>query len=56
VRLWHDILRVDGRFLYCSILDDAADVWRPEWIDQMAQFSKVIAWSERDRMLDILAT
>lgn len=55
VRLWHDILRVDGRFLYFSILDDAADVWRSEWIDQMAQFSQVVVWSERDRILGTLA-
>lgn len=55
IRIWHDILRVDGRFAYLSVLDDAADVWRPEWIDQMAQFSEVIVWSERDRLLDVLS-
>ncbi len=55
VRIWHDILRVDGRYRYFSILDDPADVWRPEWIDQMAQLSEVLVWSERDRMRELLA-
>lgn len=56
VRIWHDILRVDGRFLYLSVLDDSADVWRPEWIDQMGQLSEVIVWSERERILNILSS
>ncbi len=55
VRVWHDILRVDGRYQYLSILDDASDVWRVEWIDQIAQFSTVVVWSERDRIRDILS-
>jgi hypothetical protein len=55
VRVWHDILRVDGRYQYLSILDDASDVWRPEWIDQIAQLSAVVVWSERDRIRDLLS-
>ena len=55
VRVWHDILRVDGRYQYLSILDDASDVWRPEWIDQIAQLSAVVVWSERDRIRDMLS-
>ena len=51
VRVWHDIRRVDGRFHYLSLFDDSADVWRAEWIEQVAQFSDVVNWSNRDQLL-----
>lgn len=54
VRQWHDIRRVDGRYNYLSLLDDSSDVWKPEWIDQVAQLSHVIVWRERDRIEEVL--
>lgn len=52
VRTWHDLRRVDGRYVYVSIIDDFTDVWKQEWLDQLAEFSKVVVWSEREKLSD----
>ncbi len=54
IRVWHDLHRVDGRYRYLSLIDDSADVWKAEWLDQLAEFSEVIAWSEREKLLQLL--
>jgi len=54
VRTWHDLLRVDGRYGYVSLVDDSTDVWRPEWFDQLANLSEVVVWGERERLPAIL--
>jgi len=54
VRTWHDLLRVDGRYGYVSLIDDSTDVWRPEWFDQLANLSEVVVWGERERLPAIL--
>jgi hypothetical protein len=54
VRTWHDLLRVDGRYGYVSLIDDSTDVWKAEWFDQLAEFSEVAVWSEREKLLTIL--
>lgn len=50
VRLWHDLLRVDGRYGYISLVDDSTDVWKVEWFDQLAALSEVVVWSEREKL------
>jgi hypothetical protein len=50
IRTWHDLLRVDGRYQYLSLLDDSTDTWQPEWINQLGEFSEVITWSNRDEL------
>jgi len=52
VRTWHDLHRVDGRYGYLSLIDDSTDVWKSEWFDQLSDFSEVIVWSEREKLLD----
>lgn len=54
VRTWHDLLRVDGRYGYVSLVDDSTDVWRAEWFDQLADLSEVVVWSEWERLPAIL--
>jgi hypothetical protein len=54
VRTWHDLLRVDGRYGYISLVDDSTDIWKPEWFDQLAEFSEVVVWSEREKLPTIL--
>ena len=54
VRIWHDLLRVDGRYGYISLVDDYTDVWKAEWFDQLADLSEVVAWSERQKLPAIL--
>ncbi len=54
VRIWHDIHRADGRYGYITLIDDSTDVWKPEWLDQLAAFSEVTAWSQREALLRLL--
>lgn len=54
VRTWHDLLRVDGRYQYLSLLDDSTDIWQPEWIDQLGELSTVTTWSSREELLSEL--
>jgi len=54
VRIWHDLLRVDGRYGYISLIDDSTDVWKAEWLEQLAALSEVVIWSERERLPTIL--
>lgn len=56
VRTWHDLLRADGRYGYISLVDDAVDVWQEAWFDQLAEFSTVVVWSERTRLLDLVGS
>lgn len=54
VRTWHDLLRVDSRYGYISLIDDSTDVWKAEWFDQLANLSEVVVWSEREKLPAIL--
>ncbi|MGQ9626585.1 MAG: DUF1828 domain-containing protein [Anaerolineae bacterium] len=54
IRMWHDLRRVNGRYGYISLIDDSAEVWKTEWFDQLADFSEVITWSEREKLLRVL--
>lgn len=57
VRLWDFVQRKTNlnsqRLL--TIIDDTIDVWEPDWLDQMAAHSTVVAWTgERDALPDII--
>lgn len=54
VRQWADIQGIDGRFNYISLIDDSSSVWRPEWINQIGQYSHTVFWEERQRLDKIL--
>lgn len=54
VRTWHDLHRMDGRYGYLSLIDDSTDVWKLEWFDQLADFSEVVVWSEREKLPQVL--
>lgn len=54
IRTWHDLHRVDGRYGYLSLIDDSTEVWKPEWFDQLADFSEIVVWSEREKLPHVL--
>lgn len=57
VAAWVDLSRLEGRtknFKFVSLLDDTADIWREETINQISEFSKVVYWSESEKFVEIL--
>ena len=54
VRMWYDLLRVDGRYRYTSLLDDSTDVWKPAHFEILSDLSSVIVWSEREKLLELM--
>ena len=47
-------LKVTTPYLYPDGDDDAADIWKPEWFEQLSEFSEVVVWSERDKLPKLL--
>lgn len=56
VRMWYDISRIDGRYRYSSVLDDSTDVWKPPAFEILSDLSSVIVWSERDKLIELIAS
>ncbi len=54
VRMWYDLRRVDGRFVYSTILDDAEDVWKEQQIEILSSLSELIVWSEREKLVGLI--
>lgn len=53
VRMWYDLRRVDGRFLYATVLDDSEDVWKEQHLEILSSLSELVVWSERQRLLEL---
>ena len=50
VRMWYDLKRVDGKFKYCTVLDDTEDVWKEQHFEILNSLSELIVWSDRERI------
>ncbi len=53
VRMWYDLKRVDGRFVYATVLDDSEDVWKEQHIEILTSLSELVVWSEREKLSEL---
>lgn len=53
VRMWYDLKRVDGRFVYATVLDDTEDVWKEQQIEILTSLSELVVWSEREKLAEL---
>lgn len=59
VAAWSDLshlLAGSSPLRFVSLFDDSADVWTPEVISQLEEFSEVAYWSRPDEFLELLVS